>query len=101
MVSSFGAQNQTGFRLSIAPENRQEDEDDTGLLRMEVSQASVSQSGLKTGGGVTVGGPRCISWKSCEDQVEDRQVDAMGYIGLCYPYLSIFFILGTRGILAF
>jgi hypothetical protein len=30
----------------------------SGLLRMEVSLARVSQSGLKTGGGATTGGAR-------------------------------------------
>jgi hypothetical protein len=44
--------------LSVAPQNRWEDEDgvghtsrSSGLLHLEVSQARVSQSGLNTGGG--------------------------------------------------
>jgi hypothetical protein len=41
------------------------------------------------------------SQKSREDQVEDGWVDATGYIGPCYPYLFIFFVLGPRGILVF
>jgi hypothetical protein len=59
----FGPQNQTRYGLSVAPQNRQEDEDSvghvlrsSGLLRVKVSQNRVSQSGLKTGGGATVGG---------------------------------------------
>jgi hypothetical protein len=55
------AQNQAGYSLSIAPQNRSEDEDGAGhasryrsLLRLEASWARVSQSGLKTGGGVVL-----------------------------------------------
>jgi hypothetical protein len=31
-------------------------------------------------------------------QVEDGQVDAMGYVGLCYPYINVFYVLGLRDI---
>jgi hypothetical protein len=48
MVSWFGSQNQAGYGLSIAPQNRWEDENDvghaprsSGLLRVEASQARV------------------------------------------------------------
>jgi hypothetical protein len=41
------------------------------------------------------------SWRSHEDQVEDRQVDVMGCIRPCYPYFAIFHVLGPRGILVF
>jgi hypothetical protein len=34
-------------------------------------------------------------------QVEDGRVDAMGYVGLCYPCFAIFFVLCPRGVLAF
>jgi hypothetical protein len=61
MVSWFVSQNQVGYGLSIAPQNRWEDEDDvghtsgsSGLLRLEESQARVSQSILKTSG--------CATW---------------------------------------
>jgi hypothetical protein len=64
-VSWFAPQNQMSDGLSVAPQNRREDKDDTGhmsrssgLLRMEASWARVSQSGLKTGRGVTAGGAR-------------------------------------------
>jgi hypothetical protein len=57
-VSWFVPPNQVGYGLSIVPQNRWEDEDGTGhtsrssgLLRLDASQASISQSGLKTGGG--------------------------------------------------
>jgi hypothetical protein len=46
------------YGLSVAPQNRREDEDDvghmsrfSGLLYLEASRASVFQSNLKTGGG--------------------------------------------------
>jgi hypothetical protein len=47
MVSWFGPQNQAGYSLWVAPQNRGEDEDG-----VEASQARVSQSVLKNGGGV-------------------------------------------------
>jgi hypothetical protein len=48
--------------LSVVPQNRWRDDGaghasrSGGLLHLEVSHARVSQSGLKTGGGMTVGG---------------------------------------------
>jgi hypothetical protein len=58
-------QNQTGYGLSVAPQNRRDDEDSVGhasksngLLHVKASQVRVSQSDLKTGGGVTTGGAR-------------------------------------------
>jgi hypothetical protein len=62
MVSWFGPQNQADFGLSIAPQNRRREVDaghtsrSSGLVCVETSRARVSQSGLKTGGGATVGG---------------------------------------------
>jgi hypothetical protein len=57
--SWFAPQNQAGYGLSVAPQNRWEDEDgagrtsrSSGLLHMEVSRARVFQSGLKTSGDV-------------------------------------------------
>jgi hypothetical protein len=61
-VSWFGPQNRMGFGLSVAPQNRRSEVNvghtsrSSGLLRVEVSLARVSQSGLKTGGGTTMGG---------------------------------------------
>jgi hypothetical protein len=55
-----------GFGLSVAPQNRQREVGAghasrfSGLLRVKVSLARVFQSGLKTGGGVTMGGARGI-----------------------------------------
>jgi hypothetical protein len=63
-VSWFGPQNQAGFGLSAAPQNRRRNvgagyaSRSSGLLHVEVSLAMVSQSVLKTGGGVMTGGAR-------------------------------------------
>jgi hypothetical protein len=64
MVSWFGPQNQAGFGLLVAPQNRWREVGarhalrSSGLLHMKASLAMVSQSGLKTGGGATTGGAR-------------------------------------------
>jgi hypothetical protein len=63
-VSWFGPQNYAGFGLSAAPQNRPREvgvghtSRSSGLLHVEASLAMVSQSGLKTGGGMTTGGAR-------------------------------------------
>jgi hypothetical protein len=52
------------FGLSVAPQKRRREvgrghaSGSSGLLRVKASLARVSQSGLKTGGGVTAGGAR-------------------------------------------
>jgi hypothetical protein len=73
----------------------------SGLLRLEVNRARISQSGLKTGGGAVRMVHVPPSRRSREDQVKDEQVDAMGCVGTCYPYFAIFMVLGPRGILVF
>jgi hypothetical protein len=61
-VSWFGPQNQVGFGLLVAPQNRLREVSVghasrlSGLLHVEASLARVFQSGLKTGGGAMVGG---------------------------------------------
>jgi hypothetical protein len=66
IVSLFGPQNQAGFSLLVAPQNRWREvsaghtSKSSRLLRLEVSQVRVSQSGLKTGGGAMAGGARDI-----------------------------------------
>jgi hypothetical protein len=63
-VSWFGPQNQEGFGLSVAPQNRRREIDaehalrSSGLLYVEASLDRVFQSGLKTGGGAMTGGAR-------------------------------------------
>jgi hypothetical protein len=41
------------------------------------------------------------SWRSHGDEAEDGQVNAMDYIGPCYPYFVVFTILCPRGTLVF
>jgi hypothetical protein len=63
-VSWFGSQNQAGFALSVAPQNRRRDvgaghaSRSSSLLGVEASLTRVSQSGLKTGRGTTMDGAR-------------------------------------------
>jgi hypothetical protein len=63
-VSWFGPQNQVGFGLSVALQNRRREvgaghtSRSSSLLGVEASLDRVSQSGLKTGGGATTGGAR-------------------------------------------
>jgi hypothetical protein len=63
-VSWFGPQNQVGFGLSVAPQNRRREvgvghaSRSSSLFGVEASLARVSQSGLKTGGGATMGAAR-------------------------------------------
>jgi hypothetical protein len=62
MVYWFIPQNQIGFGLSVAPQNRQREDGAGHVLRsdslplLETSRARVFQPGLKTDGGATVGG---------------------------------------------
>jgi hypothetical protein len=64
MISWFGPQNQVGFSLSVASQNRQREVDaghasrSSGFFHVEANLARVFQSGLKTGGGMTTGGAR-------------------------------------------
>jgi hypothetical protein len=73
----------------------------SGLLRLEASQARVSQSGLETSGGTARMVHVAPSRISCGDEAEDGWVDVMGCIGLFYPNFIIFIVLGTGGILVF
>jgi hypothetical protein len=61
-VSWFGPQNQTGFGLSVAPQNQRREVGAghasrfSGLLHVEASLDRIFQSGLKTSGGVITDG---------------------------------------------
>jgi hypothetical protein len=63
-VSWFGPQNQVGFGLLVAPQNRWREvgaghaSRSSGLLRVKASLARVFQSGLKTGECAMTGGAR-------------------------------------------
>jgi hypothetical protein len=62
IVSLFGHQNQAGFDLSVAPQNRWREDGvghtsrSGGLLHLEVSHVMFFQSGLKTSGDWTACG---------------------------------------------
>jgi hypothetical protein len=106
IVSWFGPQNQVGYSLSVAPQNRWHDEDSaghasrsSGLLHLKASRARVFQSSLKTGGGMTWMAHVTSSRRSHEDEAEDGWVDAMGCIRLFYPNFTVFFVLGHKGCL--
>jgi hypothetical protein len=107
MFSSFRSQNQVGNGLSVAPQNRQEDEDgaghasrSSGWLHLEVSQTRLSQSSLKTSGGAVRMMHMASSWRSRGDEAKDERVDATGCIRLFYPNFAIFIVLGHKGSLA-
>jgi hypothetical protein len=64
-VSWFGPQNHVGYGLSVAVQNRPDDEDSTGhalrssdLLHVEASRVRVSQSDLKSDRDVMTGDAR-------------------------------------------
>jgi hypothetical protein len=93
-----------GYGLSVVQQNRQEDEDgaghasrSSGLLRLETSQARVSQSNLKTSRGAAWMVHVESSWMSRGDEAEDRLVNAMGCIRLFYPNFVISGVLGNKG----
>jgi hypothetical protein len=64
IVSWFETQNQAGFSLSVAPQNRRREvgarhaSRSSGLIHVEANLARISQSGLNTDGGATADGAR-------------------------------------------
>jgi hypothetical protein len=81
MVSWFMPQNQVGYGLSVAAQNRREDEDgvghasrSSGLLCLKASRARVSQSSLKTGVGAAWMVYVASSWRSCGDEAKDKRL---------------------------
>jgi hypothetical protein len=84
-----------GYGLLVVPQNKEEDEDDaghasrsSGLLQVEASQAKVSESGLKTSGGVArMVLVALLRWLH-RVEAEDGRVDAMDRVGPFYPTLS-------------
>jgi hypothetical protein len=106
MVSWFGPQNQVGYDLLVAPQNRWEGEDgaghalrSSGLLRLEVSRAGVSQSSLKTGEGMMQMVYVVSSRRLRVDEAKDGRVDTTGCIRLFYSNFIVFVVLGHNGIL--
>jgi hypothetical protein len=104
MVSWFGPQNQVDFGLSVAPQNRLSElgvghaSRSNGLLHVEASLFRVFQSGLKTGGGATTVVHVAPSQRVRRRKVEDRWIDATGYVGPYYPTFVVFNVLGPRDI---
>jgi hypothetical protein len=103
-VSWFGPQNQVGFGLSVAPQNRREDEDgvrhtsrSSGLLYQEASWARVSQFASKLAEERWRVVHVASSWRSQGDKDDDGRVDAMDCIKLLYPNFVLFFVLGHKG----
>jgi hypothetical protein len=103
----FVHQKQVVDGLSVAPHNGQEVDVErhalrsSGLLHREASRAKFSQFTSKL-----VNERRWIvhvtsSQMSRKDKVEDRRIDATGYIGLFYLYFTIFIVLDNRVILFF
>jgi hypothetical protein len=85
MVSWFGPQNQADYGLLVTPQNRWNDEDgirhasrSSDLLRLGASRARVSQSNLKTGGGVTQMVHTASLRRSRGSKVEDGWSDGIG-----------------------
>jgi hypothetical protein len=111
MVSWFGPQNQVGCSLTVAPQNRWEDEDSaghasrsSGLLRLEASLARVFQSSLKTGGGAVRMVHMASSQRLHRSKAKGDWFDGVGcgaaQVGPKYPYFVVVF-LAYRGILVF
>jgi hypothetical protein len=105
MTSWFGPQNQVGYGLTVARQNRRED-----AMMLDTHRDLAA----------------CFTWKQVElgfsslatrlaearlwvmhvapsrrlhrVEVKDRWVDATGCVGPCYPCFAIFILLGPRGI---
>jgi hypothetical protein len=97
MVSLFVPQNQAGYGLLVVSQSRREDEDgvgyesrSSGLLRLEASQARVSQSGLKTGGGTAQMVHMTSSRILHRVEAEDGWVDVTRCIGPCTLPFSLY-----------
>jgi hypothetical protein len=81
MISWFRPQNQADYGFSVAPQNRREGDGvghvsrSSGLLYVEASRATVSQSDLKIGGDATTGAHVAPSQRLHLVQAKDGQVD--------------------------
>jgi hypothetical protein len=67
-----------------------------GLLRLEATQARVSQSSIKTGGDATWMVHVASSWRLCGDKAEDERVNVTGCIGFFYPNFVVFVVLAHK-----
>jgi hypothetical protein len=112
IVSWFEPQNHVGYGLLVALQNRWEDEDgvghasgSSGLLRLEASQARVSQSCLEIGGGAAWMVHVTSSRRSRGSEAKDGRFDGVGcgavHVRPNYPDLAVILFLAHRGILVF
>jgi hypothetical protein len=72
-----------------------------GLLHVKASQARVSQSDLKTGGGAAWMVHVASSQRLHHVEAKDGWVNMMGCVRPFYSNFAIFYVLGPRGILVF
>jgi hypothetical protein len=93
-----------GYGLSVAPQNRREDEDgaghalrSSGLLCLEASRARVSISSLKTSGGVAQMVHVTSLRRLHGDEAEDGRVDMMSCIRPFNPNFVVFIVLEYNG----
>jgi hypothetical protein len=96
MVSWFGPQNQAGFDLSVAPQNR----------RREVTAWKQVGLGFPILASRLVEAQRWVvhvasSRRLRRVEAEDGRIDAMDCVGLFYPKITILYVLGPRGNLVF
>jgi hypothetical protein len=97
-------QNEVGYGLSVAPQNRREDDHgvghasrSSGLLHLEASRARVSQFASKLAEERRRVVHVASSRRSHEDESEDGRADVTGCIELFYTYFVVFFVLGHEG----
>jgi hypothetical protein len=100
VVSGFGPQNQAVYGLSVTPQNRWEGD--------RVEHMSRSSGGLgfcSLASRLAEARRRLVhvapSRRLCRGQVEDGRVDTAACVGPCYPYFTVFFLLGSMGNLVF
>jgi hypothetical protein len=110
-VSWFAPQNQASYGLSVAPQNRSEDEDNaghtsrsSGLLHVESCQRRVSQSGFKISGGAMAAGARGtiteITWGSSRRRMDRCNEGALDPDTLTLPSL-MYYAIWTYSLLVF
>jgi hypothetical protein len=105
MVSWFGPQNQVGNSLSVAPQNRREDESARDTRQDLAACFAWKQVGLgfpSLASRLAEARLRVVhvAWsrRLRQDEAEDGRVDATGCVGPFYPKIIIFYVLGPRGI---
>jgi hypothetical protein len=103
-ISWFGPQNQSGFGLSIASQNRQSKVGMGHVLAACFTWKQVGQGFPSLASRLVETRRRVVHVapsRRLREQVEDGRVDVMGCVGPCYPCFAIFLVLGPRGIVVF